>query len=244
MLDQIMTATARFRHPEINYDYTPEQAVVSSKLINEDAEQLAVVLPPWHGWGLVDGVIEERLEALGFAVLSYELHDEILMPHTANVKHSFRNIKQRIETDVHELDEQKQYKKKTGVAASLGTPALAMTADLFERAILITPGSSLVKCVMDGIRTRHIKKGILKSGDSVDHVSEQWQDMTPADQVDALAGKEVDVVISRNDPIIPSRYQFEYLEALKTVTDPNVFISRLGHYGTIGKFCLRGALSI
>lgn len=49
MLDKLMGHYARYKFNSLDEKYSPEKAIESSTLFNENAAALTVLFPPWRG---------------------------------------------------------------------------------------------------------------------------------------------------------------------------------------------------
>jgi hypothetical protein len=70
-----------------------------------------------------------------------------------------------------------------------------------------------------------------------------WDNLAMVNHIASLEGRDVNLLISNRDSVIPTRYQQDYSKVLQLGgIQPNIQTTRLGHYATIGNFCLRGKL--
>jgi hypothetical protein len=225
-------------------DYTPQQAVTLRKYLNEAGRNLCVLFPPWHGGGRAYEQLIKRLITRNNAVLAYYFHNEILRPNTEHVRNSFTYICDTVVKELTETVATHDYEHVRFIGLSLGVPALAMVSSKFSGfdSVTMVPGaSSLARSAWYGIRTQHIRTGIEQLGDSLYDVELAWIDLAPATHIGSLIGKDVSLLLSSTDRIIPSIYQQEYADlATMAGLETNVRTTRLGHYATIGSFCLYG----
>lgn len=224
--------------------YMPEQAITDRKLVNEGGKNLHVLFPPWHGGGRSYEQLVKRRVASGDAVLAYYFHDEILTPDTAKVHASFAYLRDTVADELTELTGNHDYGRVQLIAMSLGNPALTMAISKFhdfDSINLVCTASSLARSMWHGTRTQHIRAGIEANGQDLAYVEKAWQDMTPTNHLDDFMGKEVSILVSTTDEIIPADYQMEFVDAAQEFgIDPYVQTTRLGHYATIGRYCLYG----
>jgi hypothetical protein len=247
MLDRTMSYRGVKRNVLSTPGYSANQAVLSEQLLAPDNPNLTVLLPPWHGGGKFYERLASRLIARGNAVLVYDFHDDILKPDVDEVVASFHQIQSHVSDRLHELRDTERYQSVSLIAASLGTPILAMVASMFpdfDKATMITPGSDLAKCMWQGIRTAHIRRAFESQGVEQQQLETAWSSLAPVNHTASMVGKDLSLIISKTDRIIPTRFQHEYASVLN-VNDivPDVTSSNLGHYGTIGRFCLSGNMS-
>ncbi len=246
MLDKIYNRSAVDTEVLYRPDYDPAQVVTDSRLLNPDGLHLVAMFPPWHGGGRAYDLFARRLVARDKAVLWLEFDDQILTHDAGQVLQSFTQVQSQVADMLHELADSGQYDRISLFAVSLGTPSLAMTASVFnqfESAVMITPGSNLARCMWHGVRTRRVRQELAARGETLSHIDEFWQPIAPVNHMEALRGKDVSVIISDADKLIPTRYQNEYIEALVAADlRPAVYRSAWGHYGTIGRYCMLGDL--
>ncbi len=245
MIDQVF---ARYHTPNdvFTTSYRPEQAVSGRKLVNEGGRNLYAIFPPWHGGGRLYERLIQRIAKRGDTALAYFFHDEILRPNTDDVSASFAQIKDTVSKELAAATERHDYAKVVLVGMSLGNAALSSVTDVFERfdaVSLVVNGSSLASSMWHGIRTQHIQAGIQVLGHELPQVEEAWSDLAPINHIGKLVGKEVNLLVSSADSIIPTRFQMDYLDGVRGIgIDPKVQLSRLGHYATVGRFLLGGEL--
>lgn len=223
-------------------EYTPEQAITNRNFVNEDGKSLHILFPPWHGGGKPYEQLIKRLANKGDAVLAYYFHDEILKPDTKIVKASYAYLRDTVSAELEEIVSSHDYQKVRLVAMSLGNPALSTVIGKFrdfDSASLVCSASSLARSMWYGARTQHIRAVIEQSGQDLAYLEEAWSDIAPINHIDALVGKNVSILVSTTDEIIPTSYQQEFVDAMQSHgISPNVQTTRLGHYASIGRYCL------
>lgn len=226
--------------------YSPTKAVTSRRVLNPDAQDLTIVIPPWHGGGRAYESYIRRLGRQGGAVVTYDFNDEILKPNVEQTLASFMQIQAVVAGELNELVKDHDYKNITVFAASLGNVALALIAEqfkAFDKAIMVVAGSDLAKSTWEGIRTQAIRRSFETQPQPYDEqrLIELWEPLAPAKHAAAFGGKDVDFIISTTDEVIPTVYQQEYADALKQAdANVNVTYTRLGHYLAVGQACLFG----
>lgn len=227
-------------------EYTPGQAVVDRKLVNEFGTNLHVLFPPWHGGGSVYEKLIQRIAKKGDAALAYYFHDEILKPNSNQVLASFESIRDTVAEELDHLLSTRSYQRVNLIAMSLGNPALAIVTSKFtdfDSVTLVDGASRLATAMWHGSRTQHIRAGIEKEGHDLSYLERAWIDLAPINHVGALVGKDVTMIVSKTDEIIPTEYQEELVAAIQAAgIDPTVQRTRLGHYASIGRYCLYGDL--
>lgn len=229
-------------------EYLPDQVITGRKLINPGAERLAVLFPPWHGGGKPYETLAKRLARQGHAVLAYYFHNEILKPDVEQVAASYTYIRDVASRELRDLKAARDYRHTTLIAMSLGNPALSIVTSKFndfDSAVMVVPASSLARSMWYGTRTQHVRTGIERQGYVLDDVETAWADLAPINHLDVLRDKSVNLVLSLTDDVIPTKYQVEFLEGAKAFgVNPNIQKTRLGHYASIGRFCLVGNIGI
>ncbi len=243
MLDALLTRHFG-RSDKFTDAYRAEQSIARRKLVNPMGDNLSVLFPPWHGGGVFYERLIHRLARRGDAVLAYYFDEEILKPDAKVVVESFEFLRDAITSDLEFARETYEYKRIGFVAMSLGNPVMSITTGKFrdfDSATLVVSASSLARSMWYGIRTQHIRAGIERQGHDLASLDELWKELAPMNHLDALADKEVTMLISTRDTIIPTRDQMLLLESARTKgIEPIVHQTRLGHYATVGRFCLYG----
>ncbi len=238
MLDKFMVRN-RLQGDIFSQEYTPDQAITDRKLVNSEGQNLSVLFPPWHGGGVPYEKLIKRLTNKGNAVLAYYFHDEILKPDVDLVAESYAYAKETIADDLETIRKSNDYLRINLIATSLGNAAFAAVSGRFtdfDSATIFVSGSSLAKSMWHGSRTQHIRTGIEQKGYDLADVEAAWYDMAPINHLDALVGKEVTMIASLTDELIPSRYQRELVDVTRAADiNPTIRYTRLGHYATVGK---------
>lgn len=224
--------------------FDPNKPVISSRVLNKSAEGLAVIFPPWHNGGRAITRLAERYTKEGWAVLLPRFADEILKPDVGEVKTAFHAIADQMSEHITALQDREHYRTTHYVGPSLGGVSLAMTAaqTAFDSAQFIASGSDLAGATWNGYRTREIKDSFEDQGVSYEELAGAWYDLAPKTHAAAFSGKQVGVVISDTDEIIPTPYQNELSRTLTDHASVNPTHTLLGHYFSIGRYCFRGAL--
>jgi pimeloyl-ACP methyl ester carboxylesterase len=238
VLDRIICAKGKDSFSE---SYTAEQAVVSSKLINETAPELMVIFRPWHGGGRVVGSLIKHLSTRA-AVLDYEFHDQIIEPNIERVPESFQTIGEKVSEDLDRLVAEYDYHAIHLVGMSLGSVALALAAKNypdFSSSTLVVAGDNLATLMWEGARTRAIQQAFIEQGITKLTLDKAWQSIAPKNQAGAFKGKKVKMVISKKDRLLPTAGQFNLRDSLRMAgADVSCIYSSLGHSATISRFCL------
>ncbi len=220
--------------------YSPEQAILTTRLQNEDASRLTVVFPPWHGGGQYVERLTSRLAASGSAVLDFDFHDRILEPDINRVLQSYGYIRDAATEKIQQLFQGNGYEELRLISMSLGTVALALVANelpSFTEAAIVAGSSNLSMSVWEGIKTQHIMKQFMRDGTSADDLDAAWLGLAPKSYAPAFEDKEVKIRVASKDTVIPSVYQRELLAKLEEAganTHPNHL--RLGHYATLASY--------
>lgn len=167
-----------------------------------------------------------------------------MCPSAAKTKDNYEQLRGSVIGQLNELTSQRKYDRVNLVAISLGNAAFAAVSGEFEKfdsVHLVVNGTTMASAMWHGILTPKIRAGIEAEGHTLSSLEDEWRMMSPIDQLPALEGKDMSIMFSSADEIIPSRYQYEYIEAARdNGLRPRVMQSRLGHCATIGRFCLSG----
>lgn len=246
MLDRLVGQYAARKYAAVDAAYTPEMAITSTHLVNEGASRLTVLFPPWRGGEAAYDLLTKRLANNGSAVLRYAFHGQILESKVERVLESFAYIQQNVTEDLEQLHARGAYEQTSLVASSLGNVSLALVArsfPSFHSATLVVPGSNLAKCVWQGSRTGSIRGAFMQQGIDESALSTAWAEIAPSAAAGSFVGKQLQVIISSSDGVIPSRYQHEMAtEIAAQVTDAQIVRTRVGHIANVARYCLIGAL--
>lgn len=242
MLDKLVSRQGARRDKLSTQSYRPEEVVTGRKFLNPNGQQLYVLFPPWHGGAQPYQKLARRLAAQNKAVLAYTFHDEILKPDVDEVLKSFQCMQTIVADELNTIADSQKYDHIRLISMSLGNPALAMVTaefDRFDSASFALSATDLASSMWHGIRTQRVRQGIESQGYSLEAVKQAWAPMAPINNLAALAGKNIDILVSTADAVIPASYQYEYVNALRDYgIEPTVSTTRLGHYAAIVKFCL------
>ena len=246
MIDAAMGHYARYHFTADQDDYTAAQAIRSKELVNPSGRHLTVLFPPWRGGEGAYDVLTRRLQRNGSAVLRYNLHPQILEPNADRVLASFAGIRDGVAEAVAKLQSSDRYAGTHLVAASLGGVSLGLVARQladFTSATLVVPGSDLATGMWAGSRTRHIRQELERQGLNKEQLAARWADLAPAQAAPSFAGKEVRIITSTTDTIIPAWSQVEMVAAVRSYA-PNTQVdtTRMGHIVSVARFCIAGPL--
>ncbi|MBX4190505.1 hypothetical protein KW794_00255 [Candidatus Saccharibacteria bacterium] len=240
MIDRVLASRGRDIFSD---EYNPAQAIARSHLINPEAPALSVIFRPWHGGGHMVKAFINHLSSRS-AVLDYELHDQIIEPNIDRVPLSFEAIRIRIATDLSKLSDNFEYQSVHLIGMSLGNVALALVAKEypeFSKATVVVGGDNLAALMWDGIRTQSIRRALSKQGVTKQELDEAWQGIAPGNQVEAFRGKDVRMIISTKDKVLPTAGQLNLRDKLYCAgADVSPSYSRLGHVATLTRFCIKG----
>ncbi|MDB5175152.1 MAG: hypothetical protein JWM81_10 [Candidatus Saccharibacteria bacterium] len=246
MLDKIVGKYSIVKNRTVNVNYTPVDAITSSKITNPGGAYLTVLFPPWHGGVAVYDKLTRRLVKNGSAVLAYKFHGQILQPDVQMVIKSYEHIQKTVTNKIHELVEKYSYQYVDLTACSLGNVALLLVASTypdFRKATLIVSGSTLARDMWEGSRTGIIRQQFEATGITESMLSKAWANLAPSSHVAALAGKEVTMYISGTDKVIPARYQQEMADAVLAVNPKTrVYVYARGHVASVAGYGLHGKL--
>jgi hypothetical protein len=247
MLDYLMSARNKSRYAISSPNYTPQKAIAATSFIESNGTNLAVLFSPWHGGGLYYKKLTARLLADGYDVLDYTFHPEVLKADVEQVIDSYTYASTIIAADLHKYKKVKEYNNIHLIGTSLGGLPLVMVTAIFRdftEVTMVAIASSLAKSCWEGIRTANIREAFIAQGITESDLDVRWQVLAPKNYVSYLEGREVNLVISKNDLIIPTKYQIEYWNELAVrVPKLHVSFSRVGHYASILIYCLRGRIT-
>ena len=182
------------------------------------ASTLCVIFPPWHGKFNYDILLRRKILHNNSSCLEYEFSSKILSADYKSTQHFFEKIRDSSCKDIEELRHKHGFHSVHLIAFSLGTVNAMMVGNRMpyvNKMILHNPGDSLAGSLWHGIRTQNIKKGFEKQGLSLSNLESRWQGLAPAKNVDKLKGKEVHVILSQKDSIIPYEHGLKLVKSLK-----------------------------
>lgn len=248
MIDKLNILLNTLKGEQTDINYSPDNAVENFRLLNPSARKLIILFPPWHGSNLfLFRMLERTLVQRKWAVLSYSFHGTILEPNVARVQKSFESLSADVAKDVNKLNRKHNYEEIHLVGFSLGNVSLALTAsklDTFTHATFVVTGSNLASCVFEGTRTQSIQRALVKSGVTKDDLVKSWAYLAPGYYVNSFRGKNVDLIVSKSDKIIPTKYQFQFKDQLeKAGANVQYNKKRTGHVMTIVNYCLKNMAS-
>lgn len=243
MIDRYIAARGK---DSFSDDYTPDQAIQSKQLLNPDSDRLAVVFPPWHGRGKITDTLLRRLQKNNWAVLNYDLHDQILEPHIDRVPESFGHIQREVAADLTQIQAEAAYERLHFIGISLGTMSMTLVAEEypdFTSATFVLPCSELASSMWVGSRTHNIRRVLEEQGHTRTDVVEAWRELEPKTYAHRFKQKPVVTIISKKDPIILPSYQLEMNNELKNAGAKVSDKHRLrGHGATILSYCFSGKI--
>jgi hypothetical protein len=246
MLDQIYSLRNKNRFVLTTNNYRPEDALISRKLDNCFSDKLAVLFAPWHGAEWLYDRLTSRLEKHGWSVLTYQFSPEILKPDVDQVIASFTYLQTSIATDLQELLLQNKYSKIHLIGTSLGNLPLALASEKFtnfDQVTMVAASSNLAQATWEGLRTQDIRNEFMKNGMTESALNIAWDGIAPKHHVSGLRHNRVNLIISKTDRVIPTKFQLEYLTAVREAgAKVRESYTHLGHYGSIIDFCLNGQL--
>jgi predicted esterase len=192
------------------------------------------------GWFL--DTFAKRLNRGASSVLLYVFHDDILTSDPETTRQSFEHLSDEIATDLSSI--RNDFDRIKFVGFSLGNVALALTTSKFQdfdSVSEVLTASSFAESAWDGIRTRHLRRDMESDDLTLAELRDIWQNLEPANHIGELAGKQVKIVVSDNDRVIPTRLQQQYVSKLdKSGINYESRTARTGHYATIAIECLFG----
>jgi pimeloyl-ACP methyl ester carboxylesterase len=246
MIDRLVGSYASHKFNERDDSYQPSMAIASSKLMHEDGKYLTVLFSPWHGGDRAYDVLANRLAKRESAVLRYKAHHQVLEPNVSRVVDSFEHIQSTAADDVTRLVEKHGYDHVDLVAASLGNVSLGMVAKAlpdFASATMVVPGSNLARGLWQSRRAQAMRQELEEQGVDEATLDNEWSILAPKSAASSLAGKDVRVIMSTTDAVIPPDFQQEMVDIVSKVADHlDVRTTRLGHMASVASFCLAGAL--
>jgi predicted peptidase len=237
MIDRLIGRNSERKHSTYDPNYSPKDVVVGESLTNLSADTLTVVFPSWHSNDLFDKALDHRLARHGLAVYRPEIHHQILEPNIDRVVASFMQLQKTVSDRIHELVSQNRYNSVSLLAMSLGNVSLTLVAEAypdFDSANMMMAGSSLARSLWQGERTQSLRGSLVEQGVTEGALDEAWTSLAPKTHADCFSDKSVDLLVSKNDKVIPTVLQHEMVnELVNSGANSSVRYTELGHYMSI-----------
>jgi hypothetical protein len=218
--------------------------IARQELFNSKGKRLNVLFLPWHAGVKPYSWLIQRLVGKNQAVVVYFFADEILSASAASVRDFYKQIEKEIPIRLSKIRGTYKYSQVRLIGISLGNVALGVVANVwhdFDSVIQVCTASSLAKSVWEGDRTVDIRHILETNNYSLGNIESSWKDVEPINNIEVFSNKPMTIVVSKTDTSIPSHLQWNYVNDARAIgLRPKVKTSRLGHYGTIIKFCLIG----
>jgi len=224
---------AKRSNMELNWD----SDVKSEFSYVKNSKGLFILLPSMNGKFGLEHDLNKRIHEAGYSTLDYEFAPFMLSSdYKATVK-NFKIIQNNIRKDII------KYKKKYGfpeihiIGTSLGVINAIMVANkslLVDKLTLISSGHCLAECMWEGLGTQYLRKEFEEKGISLEQLKKYWKELAPENNINGLKGKDIHILISKNDDLIPTRFGLKLINAMKKIgLKPKVKKNNLGHYGMV-----------
>ncbi|MFA6099053.1 MAG: hypothetical protein WCV50_05985 [Patescibacteria group bacterium] len=221
---------------------------INKKFIkNDSSSTLKIILPPWGDKeSIISRILIRRLNKKGYSCLAYFFPRHILSSDVDKTVEFFNTIKERVKSDIKKLKAEYNFQKIDIIAPSLGVVSACLIANGnqdISNLYFIVPGSCLAASLWNGIRTQHLKNIYEKQGINQEKLINIWGSLAPKNNINALAGKNIFIAISRSDKIIPYRFGKELADLMTKLYPQTTVVQEnghLGHYLTVIKYYLSG----
>jgi hypothetical protein len=242
MIDALYTRYAKHKEKPLDPNYQPHDAIQAKKLINPQADKLAVIFPGWHTHKFPINILAKRLAKRGWAVLYYDFHDQILEPDEDVVVESFRVIRDTISKEIQELLTKHDYLRVHFISVSMGGVPMALVCDKFSHFTSVTAvvgGDNLAINMWYGLRTDHYRRAFEKMHVGVRRLAKDWDILAPEKHLRHFKGKPIKFVMSLHDNFVRTKYQKRLAERLQEAGAQITIKRRFsGHMVTILRYCL------
>lgn len=242
MFDAIYASYSRKKDKLLDPQYKPSDSIKSKKLLNRNADKLAVIFPSWHTHNFPVNILAKRLKKKGWAVLLYDFHDQIMESDEDIVVNSFRYIRDSVANELKELEKRRNYKQIHFIGISLGNVPLTLVTDKFPNfssATIVVGGDDLAIDMWHGLRTSGYRDAFLKMHIGIRKLDKEWQVVSPINHVRHFAHKKIKIYISLHDKFVGTEYQKKLAEKIQqTGGEVKIKKSHLGHTLSIVRFCL------
>jgi hypothetical protein len=242
MIDSLYARYTRLRDEPVDPNYQPRDSIRGRSLVNEGADKLAVIFPGWHTHKFPVNRLSNRLAKRGWAVLTYDFHDQIIGPSDEMVAESFKYIRGQIGKELEGLNKKHHYKQIHFIGISLGNVSMALVADKFpdfNSATVVVGGEDLAVDMWHGLRTLFIRDEFKKAHVGLKRLDMDWSEEAPMNHAKRFTDKKVKFILSRSDKFILPKYQKKLLENIESAgADISVKTRWSGHLMIIVRYCL------
>ena len=242
MIDVLYAKFSHMRERPLDPNFKPSDSISGKTLLNEKSDRLVVIFPGWHTHKFPVNRLSQRLAKKGWAVLTYDFHDQILVPSDEIVKQSFGYIRDQIGKDIADLTAKNGYQQVRFTGISLGNVAMALVSESFNKfdsAIFVVGGEDLAEDMWHGYRTLFLRDEFKKAHIGLRKLDQDWHDEAPMNHARRFNDKKVKFVMSRSDKFILPKYQRRLIEDLRAAgAEVDVSVRYVGHLMTIMRFCL------
>ncbi len=241
MIDRFLSTVGQLKQPVFDPNFRPEQAATEQLSLaheNQASDTLTVAFGGWHFPKLALSILASRLNRRGSDVLLYSLSPDILNDDATSVVSAFGHLSTLAGDRANELSARNAYKTVNLLGFSLGNIPMSMASEgieKFDRVGMVVPGTDLLRCLRDGMRTQRLRQAIERQGATFAQLQTDWAELAPLVHLDVFRGHEVEVVLSKHDKFIPYKYGQELVDKMVELDlTPSVQTSEhLGHALTI-----------
>lgn len=194
---------------------------------------LCVLVPAWHGRLDHYKMMQKTICKSSLSCLEYEFPDEILSIDHKYTKHCIEDVARNMHAHVKELIAKHNFSSIHVIASSLGTCPGMMLANKeksVSKVILHAPSHSLAHAFWDGVRTRQMRDELERRGVTLEELESLWAPLSPENNIVGLRGKDVHVVISKDDKVVPYKQAKVLIRQLKK-SGAKVQVQEYDHLG-------------
>ena len=235
MLDHVVATFGQITPYKLSAKYKSEHSIKEKLYVHANGSKvLNVIFLPWGmGVNFAKRTIVPNLSPKGDSVLVYEFHPSILNADVELVSKSFGFASDAVANEVNNLIDKVGYKNINLIGISLGCAVLSMSANkikLFTAVTMIVPGNDITEIVWSGNRTKQLKKQLLKTDAIFEDVKAKWSNISPENNLDALKGRNLKVILAKKDTFIRYEHGLELVRKAKLYgLDPIVIVKNIDH---------------
>lgn len=234
MLDKLLlnVVNSGGRNP-LNSDIVPEATLASLQVLSgANHGKLIVIFPYWSSSANATMQrLAKRLNHDGKYVILPELHENYMQANIDFVLSAYKYLSDEIAQEVLRLFSSGKISSIQLIGFSMGNVLLCNTSAKLSSLpnIEITQvlgASEIAGPLWEGSRTAHLRESFIDQGVELQGLRKSWKQLDPISIELPSNVSKIELITSKNDGVIPTSYQEEYANHLKSCR-PNLLHKRL-----------------